>query len=117
MAPTTTLEQDWLAAIERERLAAERKLKPQHQSAEPEVTAVAKGPPKLKIPPKTKALRGSFSPSAAAVVSSSQMSPAATTASHPSSSAIRLQLDIKKSREAAQHFLRLQSYFCYILIF
>ena len=110
VAPTTTLEQDWLAAIERERLA-ERKLKPdgQNYNADPEVatfTTFTTDSPKLKIPPKTKALRGSFTPSSAAVVTSSKMSPAATTATHPSSSAIRLQLDIKKSREGIQHFSR-----------
>ena len=115
MAPTTTLEQDWLAAIQREE---QDSLRPEHRSAEPEVVAALSAAattaaPKLNFPPKSQFLRDpgkpkpyGFSPSPAFssnVQQRQQMSPAASasaTASHPSSSAgIKLQLEIKKSRE------------------
>ena len=106
VAPTTTLEQDWLAAIHRERFEQDS-LRPEHRSAAagPEISlAATTTAPKLNFPPKTQSKHyessGSFSPSPAFSNSrQQQMSPAASTASHPSSSAIRLQLDIKKSRE------------------
>ena len=119
MAPTTTLEQDWLAAIQREEGQDGTLLKPEHRSAEPGIALAATtttAAPSLNFPPKVqsrKKLRneyyGSFSPSPAFApprpVQQQKMSPAA---SHPSSAAgVKLQLEIKKSREVKMYILRI----------
>ena len=101
MAPTTTLEQDWLAAIQREEGQDGTLLKPEHRSTEPGITTTTAAP-SLNFAPKKiqNQYYGSFSPSPAFApprLVQQKMSPAA---SHPSSAAgVKLQLEIKKSRE------------------